>query len=333
MDAFRDNPPKAAWDTMARHRRQAPDPYPMELELEYAGPRQHAKARKGPNVVLAEPFVYTSPKSGRVTPVQRVSLFTNTSKMTCPSFSIPAGPFDRGGTCQASRQATTERLQGHPVVAQQFAEAPEYTHRTKRRTAMEPPLYVCDICYAGKGRYVSSPLNAIRQTFKLAWARATLQAGIFVEQMRRAIAAMRDLPIASQEAEGINTRFFRIHDSGDFFSPEYYAAWVAVCVALPDIQFWAPTRQWVFPRWRDLFTEFPPPPNLTLRPSALFIGAPAPHVPGLAAGSTASAEALPKPIWNCPAYAGDDASTHNCESKRCRACWDRPQVPVSYREH
>lgn len=316
---------------MARHRAQAPDPYPIELFLNH--PPQPAKARKGPNVVLAEPFVYTSPKTGEVTTVRRVTLFTNTSKMACPSFSLPAGPPASRGTCPASKQAVTERLRGTPSVERQFLEAPPHEHRTKRKTTIEPPLYICDNCYAGKGRYVSSPLNAIRQTFRLAWTRAALDADVFVSEMTKAITAMRALPAEAQAKETINTRFFRIHDSGDFFSVPYYRAWVAVCQALPGITFWAPTHQWVFPAYRDAFAGTPPPPNLTLRPSALFFGAPAPRIAGLAAGSTAAKGSWPKPVWNRPAYDADKSSNKNCESVRCRTCWDRPRAAVSYREH
>lgn len=39
----------------------------------------------------------------------------------------------------------------------------------------------------------------------------------------------------------------RIHDSGDFFSPEYVRQWYNTCEALPDIQFWAYTRSFAVP--------------------------------------------------------------------------------------
>ncbi|MBK6407894.1 MAG: hypothetical protein IPF66_24500 [Holophagales bacterium] len=39
-------------------------------------------------------------------------------------------------------------------------------------------------------------------------------------------------------------RHFRLHDSGDFFSPPYVDAWYDIAFALPEVSFWAPTRSW-----------------------------------------------------------------------------------------
>lgn len=36
----------------------------------------------------------------------------------------------------------------------------------------------------------------------------------------------------------------RIHVSGDFFSAAYVRAWIKICSAFPDTQFWAYTRSW-----------------------------------------------------------------------------------------
>lgn len=37
---------------------------------------------------------------------------------------------------------------------------------------------------------------------------------------------------------------FRIHVAGDFFSPEYIAAWIMLVRSRPDVKFWAYTRSW-----------------------------------------------------------------------------------------
>jgi hypothetical protein len=171
--------------------------------------------------------------------------------------------------------------------------------------------------------------------------------------MIRAIDQLLDLPEKTQATKKVNTKYFRIHDAGDLWTPKYYLAWRSVCEAFHyqgrRVQFWCPTRMWASPRWQELFRDYPPPPNLTLRPSALFFGAPAPSVPGIAEGSTASSVPLgsgigrdpsdpltkvrPNQVWDCPAYDADEGDDKSCASVRCRVCWTRPDVAVSYREH
>ena len=59
-----------------------------------------------------------------------------------------------------------------------------------------------------------------------------------------------------------------------------------------------------------------------MRPSALFVNAPAPMIAGLAAGSGAASE-----NWNCP------ASAQNNECRDCRACWFETEKPILYHLH
>ena len=40
---------------------------------------------------------------------------------------------------------------------------------------------------------------------------------------------------------------FRIHVSGDFFSPAYAEAWFEIIAAFPQTRFWAYTRSWIAP--------------------------------------------------------------------------------------
>ena len=128
--------------------------------------------------------------------------------------------------------------------------------------------------------------------------------------------------------------YFRVHDSGDLFSPAYVWAWVRIVQALPGVRFWFPTRSWrpltmsrVSPAtkvaWELALLALSAEPNVTVRPSALFFNAPAPRIPGLAAGSTAASDGS----FTCP------ASRQNNECGDCRACWDAPQSAISYRAH
>src|SRR6185369_7302967 len=86
--------------------------------------------------------------------------------------------------------------------------------------------------------------------------------------------------------------YFRIHDSGDMFSPDYALCWQAVCQAMPSIRFWIPTRSWqqpksplpVFDPLLNTLRKLATLANVTVRPSALDFGDVAPMVEGLHAG-------------------------------------------------
>nr|WP_260729182.1 hypothetical protein [Dactylosporangium roseum] len=54
-------------------------------------------------------------------------------------------------------------------------------------------------------------------------------------------------------------RWIRIHDSGDFFSDRYLAAWLRICRARPDVRFYCYTTE--VDRFRRL-VESDPPANL-----------------------------------------------------------------------
>ena len=127
--------------------------------------------------------------------------------------------------------------------------------------------------------------------------------------------------------------FFRLHDSGDFFSMGYWRAWATVMAELPHIRFWAPNRTWAHRSATCEPQEIPE--NLAMRPSALHFDDPPPSqallrsvkLPiyqkgkggGFAAGSGSGDPDIMAPVpgtpfhafvaapdegfWECPAYA------------------------------
>lgn len=263
-----------------------------------------------------------------------ISLFTCTSKMAAPSFSLPAGPPTEGGTCVAANRAA-----GSP----------------KR------PGYVCDVCYAMQGHSYRSHIVSLAQAARLQWILQTLKQGgalALADQLVRAIddfartatlgsmdermilelgvwhrgqlsvpalrpGARRPVLIPAfktllppstgfrdseaylaslQPREGQVTGFFRIHDSGDFnvgTSPKLWAdyldAWILTAKHFPAVIFWAPVRTWIFPKLQaHLQRATESAPNLVLRPSALRVGEPAPALPGLPAGSTVAKHLGPR---------------------------------------
>ena len=267
-------------------------------------------------------------------------LFTFTSKMSCASFSIPAGPQNHG-TCPASRPQAVEREGSYTEFHPPLADMAKY----KGSETGNPATYVCDVCYAGKGNYALRANVSLTQMARLRWMTKTMRSESFARRMSEGIGSLFDREVEQVLlAKNISNRYFRIHDSGDFNTIEYYKAWRDVCDQFmgkkglkghPFVYFWAPTRQWVYKSFRDAFTEYyPPGPNFSLRPSGLFTNWPGtPMIPGIAAGTTSIEGDAPPPIKNCPAYDDENAEEKSCAGSRCRTCWSEPRKPVNYRTH
>lgn len=337
---YQDNPGTAKWDTMERNRNLFDGD--VKLDLRYESVRVAKKVDKktgkisysfsgGPALTVVGKdggdFLYTTAEGARK-PIRKVSLFTFTSKMSCPSFSIPAGP-TKHGTCPASKPASIEAEGSYTQFGPPLSSMPA------------GEKFICDLCYAGKNNYIMYKTISIGQMAKLRWINKSLAEGSFSQRMTEAIEMLLDPRIENVlKAHAVSNRFFRIHDSGDFNTPDYYREWVEVCRNFqgklsggssgPLIYFWAPTRMWVYEKWRDLFKESPPPVNLALRPSALFTSAPPPSIPGLAEGSTSVEGEMPEPVWNCPAYETDEGS---CAGAKCRVCWTKKKSGVNYLTH
>lgn len=219
-------------------------------------------------------------------PGTKVGLLTDTSKMPCLSWSLPA------------KHSCPWAVFGTGTI--------------------------CGSCYAQKGKYVQ-PVVQNAQDVRFDWVRDCLKSESGTDSF---VATMIDA------VRRTNNPYFRVHDSGDLFSPAYIWAWVRIVQALPEVKFWFPTRSWrpaMMPKltpaarlsWELALTALNSEPNVTVRPSALFFNAPAPQIPWLSAGSTAANDGS----FTCP------ASTQNNECRDCRACWDMPESPISYRAH
>lgn len=192
-------------------------------------------------------------------------------------------------------------------------------------------------CYAETGSY--SYVNVqLAQVVRLLWTHNALQdqenGGDFSNYFVRVMVhAIQNATYNPTDVKVHKRRFFRIHDSGDFFSPEYLAGWIEVAQALPDTIFWAPTRIWSAPgktAWERVLREVPP--NLVVRPSAYMVDNPGPRglrgSAGYAATTTVyqqgaksegedphqakvGTDGLPLFDWDCRAYAVLDEA-HNC---------------------
>jgi hypothetical protein len=266
------------------------------------------------------------------------SFFTETSKMSAASWSLPAGPPDAtGGTCQASE------LFRKP---DQYRKALQQTRTPARRMMPDVKNWICAYCYAGKSNYMHRTAQ-YSQTARWVWLREMLKHNPFdhvCEIMAEAVIAHL-LNVNRRRKKGEDSRFFRIHDSGDFtLNPNTYLLWreIAMHPRLGHVSFWAPTRMWVFPKFVEMIRKNRPPKNLSVRPSALHFGDPAPKVPGLTAGTSAHGKDTPDPIgertskFSCPAYEYDGSCSGSkgpAGRKPCRACWSFKNLTVSYKAH
>lgn len=284
---------------------------------------------------------YNPPGKGDI---RNTTLLTWTSKMGCPSFSLPAGPGMFGGACPGA-------LAGQSIVPRELARKQD---ETVARIIGQPVVLancVCQWCYAEGGNYAYGSMQQ-HQVVRFLWVQEALKDGSFHEVMDWAIKnadfALEGRTLKSDTgseihypAEQSGKKFFRIHDSGDFFSLKYLEAWKELARANPDITFWAPTRIWAHGSMPIGIR----PKNLIIRPSAYMVDWPAAggELPVIenAAGwslvySDAAKSAMPEGAWDCPAYLSEnEASTcrHAFAGKGCRTCWTAPSKVVNYTKH
>jgi len=165
---------------------------------------------------------------------------------------------------------------------------------------------VCASCYAMKGMYRFS--------------------GVQRAQQRRLESITRPLwsvALALSIAR-TNTTHFRFHDSGDVQSIDHLRRIFDVCVLLPDVQFWLPTRE------RKIVANLnrcrPVPPNLVIRISAPMVDQNPPVVSPYVRTSTVHDKG--KAVgYACP------ASSQQGKCGDCRACWNPSVSNVSYPRH
>jgi len=109
---------------------------------------------------------------------------------------------------------------------------PAYISKTGIKTC--PAAGTCKIgCYAQQGPYAwSTTQNAYE------WRLAQTLEPNFVATMINAIRVK--LTTAKRQGKQL---YIRIHDSGDFYSPKYLSDWLEITKALPEVQFYAYTKQ------------------------------------------------------------------------------------------
>ena len=219
-------------------------------------------------------------------------LYSDNSKMRCPTFDLPAGSSVMGGACPGA-------IAGQSVVPpstreKSSQEVRDYSHRYNLSTGrLESGHYnlgeaICEFCYAVGGKFVEASTQ-IKQLIVFGFVRrmveqnpqalkqilfeATLGAESFFKAKNDPTSRFNMLPV-------------RVHSSGDFYTVKYAEIWLDVAWMLlaneknggRAVRLWAPTRTHVNEGFRRLWARAKVPKNFSIRPSAWHVGdvAPAP---------------------------------------------------------
>ena len=297
-------------------------------------------------------------------------LLTWTKKMQCPSFSLPAGAPQNGGSCPAATIAQTTTGTRNIVDLKTKQKAlevaygrPEDRPLSKDEIPLWYALSTCQSCYAEGDAYQRFN-NVLGSLAVFAWTKQAVANGTFVPTMIRVIEEAEyfqgeaapdggDPSADLRHLEGTPyKRFFRWHDAGDVFSSDYMEQIKKICDhfnprkggrGTPTL-FWLPTRVWATDGSRKwVAVNDDPDTNLVVRPSSLHVNGTAPSAeaagPGNKAGSTVYvaniAEAARKAghfNHDCPA-ANKEFETNTCRKAGCRACWTKPDLVINYRLH
>lgn len=250
--------------------------------------------------------------------VQR--FFGAPAKMGCPSWDLPAGALQLGGTCvgAGAGQSTLsdKTLKSYRPLVLKSLQAHSQRGQIGYPEDVNVANAICQSCYANANNFAYAD-NQFGMVLRYWWTSTMLSTEqgrrYWVESMVAALQAevaagwplethssSKSVPFSECSSGGVSFRPFRVHSSGDFYSPEYMSAWFDVMndarVQALKIVFWAPTRSWVIPTFREFVAEAHAegrfPQNLTLRPSGYHFGDQAPKLPAPWAAGTTSLYAL-----------------------------------------
>lgn len=134
----------------------------------------------------------------------------------------------------------------------------------------------------------------------------------FVNQMLRAIQ---------------NHRYFRVFDSGDFYTIDLAVKWLEIMEKAYWCNFWVPTRMYRNPEYRFILDKMNALPNVRIRFSSDSINGDFSEIHG--STIIKNEQENTKNAFICPATKNE--SSGNCEA--CRVCWDKNVPVVAYVAH
>lgn len=178
------------------------------------------------------------------TKLGQISMLTDTAKMGCYSWNLPAGPampmqlrdpqtgrettYRVNGTCPGARPAFM-------LLPERQLEAAKLSAPAQAAGPVKIPDYICNGCYALKGSY-GNPSMVFVQEMRFRIAKALMEEGRFVDALTSAIRLGQlasfhrhaELKRPDRAWEIPNPRYFRIHDAGDMYDKAYFRAWTDV---------------------------------------------------------------------------------------------------------
>lgn len=164
----------------------------------------------------------------------------------------------------------------------------------------------CRGCYARAGMYHFGAVKAVRALNKSDWKRADWTTDM--------INALR------------KEKHFRWFDSGDMYSLSLARKMYAIMAALPNTQFWLPTRMAKFAKFKSIIADMQALPNVMVRFSSDSINGE--YTPGVH-GSTIipTVNDATDDMFVCGAYDNDG----KCGT--CRACYNKDIPIIAYPAH
>jgi hypothetical protein len=309
-------------------------------------------------IILVLDAAITGPEWNRASAgnMRNFDLLSWTQKMGTPSFSLPAGAPHVGGTCPGATG-------GQSIVpSESLLRGQKHVTKVTGMPVLLPDA-TCERCYATGGNYAYGSMVAA-QALRAIWTKAALNDGTFVDLMSWAVdhadymleggtiktgkTKTGEPKSISYDPERFPGRYFRIHDSGDFFNRKYLEAWKEVANNFKSgksrITFWAPSRIWATDWGVEAVNDInsDEDSNLIIRPSTYHINEAAPKSLGdgwsawsecwakgvkdrlltfphrSSPGQSGRAESSDIPVpfdWDCQAYAVVDEA-HSCRNAR-----------------
>ena len=185
---------------------------------------------------------------------------------------------------------------------------------------------ICEGCYALKGRYIFGTVkNANLKRFDQIKDISNL------EDWKNSFISLFKSKLKRLSAE---KRFFRWFTSGDLQSVDMLVAIVEIAKAIPEIQFWLPTKEHGFIReYKAVYGEFPA--NLNVRVSMFMVNQEPSNGLGLPTSTVINnpSDMNDKHENLCKASLEQFNGKSEVNCGDCRKCWDKNVKNVAYLYH
>ena len=185
---------------------------------------------------------------------------------------------------------------------------------------------ICEGCYALKGRYIFGTVkNANLKRFD------QIKDINNLEDWKNSFISLFKSKLKRLSAE---KRFFRWFTSGDLQSVDMLVAIVEIAKAIPEIQFWLPTKEHGFIReYKAVYGEFPA--NLNVRVSMFMVNQEPSNGLGLPTSTVINnpSDMNDKHENLCKASLEQFNGQSEVNCGDCRKCWDKNVKNVAYLYH